>query len=181
MQSNLNINISQNNKAFQSSTQQGDNLSFNGLLSVYYKRVFALAPLGEFKQNIKPVALLGVGVNNIGNSIMATYKQESYNNISAEIGVGVQYTLRKDTNFYSAEILMRHNVYHSNDRVFVSLANAQSFIGYTLEHRKSSLEFNFIGSHALTQSLYIQYGVLGLVDIGLSYGIKGDIKLGYRF
>ena len=181
MQSNLNINILQNNKAFQSSTQQGDNLSFNGLLSVYYKRVFALAPLGEFKQNIKPVALLGVGVNNIGNSIMATYKQESYNNISAEIGVGVQYTLRKDTNFYSAEILMRHNVYHSNDRVFVSLANAQSFIGYTLEHRKSSLEFNFIGSHTLTQSLYIQYGVLGLVDIGLSYGIKGDIKLGYRF
>ncbi|MGX2985411.1 S6 family peptidase [Helicobacter sp. 23-1048] len=181
VQSNLNVNILQNNKAIQSSAQQGDNLSFNGLLSVYYKRVFALAPLGEFKQNIKPVALLGVGVNNIGNHIMTTYKQESYNNISAEIGAGVQYTLRKDTNFYSVEILMRHNVYHSNDRVFVSLANAQSFIGYTLEHRKSSLEFNFIGSHALTQSLYIQYGVLGLVDMGLGYGIKGDMKIGYRF
>lgn len=62
----------------------------------------------------------------------------------------------------------------SGTRIFIWLYNRTKCAKcgfYAKFHRHTSIASGF----------YIQYSVMGLVDTAVNYGIKGGVKVGYRF
>lgn len=143
VQSNMNFSYMDSNKTIESQNNMpSDSMragTFGWLWSSYYKYKFDFGNLGEFKQVLKPVGLINIGFNGIGAFSGTTYKQKAYNDFNLAIGAGVEYSIVKENAIYSAQVIAKQGVYSSGDQIFVSLSNAQNFMGYDL--RNNTLGF----------------------------------------
>lgn len=144
VQSNMNFSYMDSNKTIESQNNMpSDSMragTFGWLWSSYYKYKFDFGNLGEFKQVLKPVGLINIGFNGIGAFSGTTYKQKAYNDFNLAIGAGVEYSIVKENAIYSAQVIAKQGVYSSGDQIFVSLSNAQNFMGYDL--RNNTLAFS---------------------------------------
>lgn len=180
IQSNISFSINDNRKTY--NAKSAKNTAFGTLFALYYKYNFILAQNDTISHALKPVAVLALGYNRNGAFEINEYKQVTYNSVNFSYGFGVEYNAVMSESFYSLALTLKDMAYSGGERVFMSLSGAQNFIGYTLESApRFSAEINLIGSHKLTDALYLQYGIAGMVDSGANYGAKGDIKLGYKF
>ena len=180
IQSNISFSINDNRKTY--NAKSAKNTAFGTLFALYYKYNFILAQNDTISHALKPVAILALGYNRNGAFEIDEYKQATYNSVNFSYGFGVEYNAVMSESFYSLALTLKDMAYSGGERVFMSLSGAQNFIGYTLESApRFSAEINLIGSHKLTDALYLQYGIAGMVDSGANYGAKGDIKLGYKF
>lgn len=180
IQSNISFSINDNRKTIESKSAK--NTAFGTLFALYYKYNFILAQNDTISHALKPVAVLALGYNRNGAFEIYEYKQATYNSVNFSYGFGVEYNAVMSESFYSLALTLKDMAYSGSKSVFMSLSGAQNFIGYTLESApRFSAEINLIGSHKLTDALYLQYGIAGMVDSGANYGAKGDIKIGYKF
>ena len=180
IQSNISFSINDNRKTY--NAKSAKNTAFGTLFALYYKYNFILAQNDTISHALKPVAVLALGYNHNGAFEIDEYKQATYNSVNFSYGFGVEYNAVMSESFYSLALTLKDMAYSGSKSVFMSLSGAQNFIGYSLESApRFSAEINLIGSHKLTDALYLQYGIAGMVDSGANYGAKGDIKLGYKF
>ena len=180
IQSNISFSINDNRKTIESKSAK--NTAFGTLFALYYKYNFILAQNDTISHALKPVAVLALGYNRNGAFEIDEYKQTTYNSVNFSYGLGVEYNAVMSESFYSLALTLKDMAYSGSKSVFMSLSGAQNFIGYSLESApRFSAEINLIGSHKLTDALYLQYGIAGMLDSGANYGAKGDIKLGYKF
>ena len=180
IQSNISFSINDNRKTY--NAKSAKNTAFGTLFALYYKYNFILAQNDTISHALKPVAVLALGYNRNGAFEIDEYKQATYNSVNFSYGFGVEYNAVMSESFYSLALTLKDMAYSGSKSVFMSLSGAQNFIDYTLESApRFSAEINLIGSHKLTDALYLQYGIAGMVDSGANYGAKGDIKLGYKF
>lgn len=180
IQSNISFSINDNRKSIESKSAK--NTAFGTLFALYYKYNFILAQNDTISHALKPVVVLALGYNRNGAFEINEYKQATYNSVNFSYGLGVEYNAVMSESFYSLALTLKDMAYSGGERVFMSLSGAQNFIGYSLESApRFSAEINLIGSHKLTDALYLQYGIAGMLDSGANYGAKGDIKLGYKF
>lgn len=180
IQSNISFSINDNRKTIESKSAK--NTAFGTLFALYYKYNFILAQNDTISHVLKPVVVLALGYNRNGAFEIDEYKQATYNSVNFSYGFGVEYNAVMSESFYSLALTLKDMAYSGGERVFMSLSGAQNFIGYSLESApRFSAEINLIGSHKLTDALYLQYGIAGMVDSGANYGAKGDIKIGYKF
>ncbi len=180
IQSNISFSINDNRKTIESKSAK--NTAFGTLFALYYKYNFILAQNDTISHALKPVVVLALGYNRNGAFEIDEYKQATYNSVNFSYGLGVEYNAVMSESFYSLALTLKDMAYSGGERVFMSLSGAQNFIGYSLESApRFSAEINLIGSHKLTDALYLQYGIAGMLDSGTNYGAKGDIKIGYKF
>ena len=180
IQSNISFSINDNRKTY--NAKSAKNTAFGTLFALYYKYNFILAQNDTISHALKPMAVLALGYNRNGAFEIDEYKQATYNSVNFSYGLGVEYNAVMSESFYSLALTLKDMAYSGSKSVFMSLSGAQNFIGYTLESApRFSAEINLIGSHKLTDALYLQYGIAGMLDSGANYGAKGDIKLGYKF
>lgn len=180
IQSNISFSINDNRKTY--NAKSAKNTAFGTLFALYYKYNFILAQNDTISHALKPVVVLALGYNRNGAFEIDEYKQATYNSVNFSYGFGVEYNAVMSESFYSLALTLKDMAYGGGEHVFMSLSGAQNFIGYSLESApRFSAEINLIGSHKLTDALYLQYGIAGMVDSGANYGAKGDIKIGYKF
>lgn len=185
VQSNMNFSYMDSNKTIESQNNMpSDSMragTFGWLWSSYYKYKFDFGNLGEFKQVLKPVGLINIGFNGIGAFSGTTYKQKAYNDFNFALGAGVEYSIVKENAIYSAQVIAKQGVYSSGDQIFVSLSNAQNFMGYDLRNNTLGFQLNFTGYNKFDYDLSLQYGISSLFDIQGNFGVKGDVRLQYKF
>lgn len=181
LQGNFSVSVYNNARKYTQS-QSATNLAAGILLNLYYKYNFVISSDENSLHSLKPVALVALGFNHNGAFETQSYKQNAYSDTSLGLGLGVEYNFVKNDSFYSIAFMAQDRLFNTNKSVAVSMSNATSFIGYTLNNSpKVDFSLNFTGSHYITEGFYVQYGVMGLLDTDINYGIKGDIKIGYRF
>lgn len=185
LQSNINLSYIDSNKtvdkqgkAVADSMRSG---TFGWLWSVYYKYKFHFGTIGNFNQVVKPVVFINTGFNGIGEFSGSFYKQKAYNDFNLALGAGGEYSLVKDNAVYSMQVLAKQGVLSTGKQIFVSLNNANDFIGYDLRNAALGLQLNFIGYNQFAYNLSLQYGISSLFDIEGNFGVKGDMRLQYKF
>lgn len=185
LQSNMNFSYLDSNKTIEAQgSAPADSMrggTFGWLWSVYYKYKFNFGAIGEFKQVMKPVAFINLGFNGIAALEGSFYKQKAYNDFNLALGAGGEYSLVKDNAIYSLQVLARQGVFSSGNQIFVSLSNANDFMAYDLRNVALGFQLNFIGYNQFDYDLSLQYGISSLFDIQWNYGVKGDVRLQYKF
>ena len=153
-----------------------------GLLShSYYKYRFLLKETDSFESMLKPVGLFSIGYNGIGEYRGTNYAQQAFNAFNVGLGAGVEYVLVGKKTSYTFSLLAKQNVYSSANQVFVTLSNAQNFIGYEINPTALTFQLGFVGTKQFDKGFALQYGLTGMSDIQGGFGGKGDIRLEYKF
>ena len=153
-----------------------------GLLShSYYKYRFLLKETDSFESMLKPVGLFSIGYNGIGEYRGTNYAQQAFNAFNVGLGAGVEYALVGKKTSYTFSLLAKQNVYSSANQVFVTLSNAQNFIGYEINPTALTFQLGFVGTKQFDKGFALQYGLTGMSDIQGGFGGKGDIRLEYKF
>lgn len=153
-----------------------------GLLShSYYKYRFLLKETDSFESVLKPVGLFSIGYNGIGEYRGTNYTQQAFNALNVGLGAGVEYALVSKKTSYTFSLLAKQNVYSSANQVFVTLSNAQNFIGYEINPTALTFQLGFVGTKQFDKGFALQYGLTGMSDIQGGFGGKGDIRLEYKF
>ena len=153
-----------------------------GLLShTYYKYRYVLRKTEHFESVVKPMGLLSISYNGIGEYRGTNYVQQSLNAFNMGLGAGVEYALAGKRASYTFSLLAKQNVYSSAKEVFVTLSNAQNFIGYELNPMALTFQLGFVGTKQFDKGFALQYGLSAMGDIQGGYGGKGDIRLEYKF
>ena len=153
-----------------------------GLLShSYYKYRFLLKETDNFESVLKPVGLFSIGYNGIGEYRGTNYAQQAFNAFNVGLGAGVEYALVSKKTSYTFSLLAKQNVYSSANQVFVTLSNAQNFIGYEINPTALTFQLGFVGTKQFDKGFALQYGLTGMSDIQGGFGGKGDIRLEYKF
>lgn len=153
-----------------------------GLLShSYYKYRFLLKETDSFESVLKPVGLFSIGYNGIGEYRGTNYAQQAFNAFNVGLGAGVEYALVSKKTSYTFSLLAKQNVYSSANQVFVTLSNAQNFIGYEINPTALTFQLGFVGTKQFDKGFALQYGLTGMSDIQGGFGGKGDIRLEYKF
>lgn len=158
-----------------------NSINFGILWNTYYKYAFNIESNSTTQQSIKPIALFGIGLNHIGEMQGATYKMQPYSDFSLDLGLGAEYVLQKKHIFLSLQFLVRQPLLHTKDSISLSLTNANSYLTYKLRGDTTSFELGINAAHSLAERVYMQYSVIGLVDIRANFAIKGDLKFGFLF
>lgn len=153
-----------------------------GLLShSYYKYRFLLKETDSFESMLKPVGLFSIGYNGIGEYRGTNYAQQAFNAFNVGLGAGVEYALVGKKTSYTFSLLAKQNVYSSANQVFVTLSNAQNFIGYEINPTALTFQLGFVGTKQFDKGFALQYGLTGMSDIQGGFGGKGDIRFEYKF
>ena len=153
-----------------------------GLLShSYYKYRFLLKETDSFESMLKPVGLFSIGYNGIGEYRGTNYAQQAFNAFNVGLGAGVEYALVGKKTSYTFSLLAKQNVYSSANQIFVTLSNAQNFIGYEINPTALTFQLGFVGTKQFDKGFALQYGLTGMSDIQGGFGGKGDIRLEYKF
>lgn len=97
------------------------------------------------------------------------------------LGAGVEYALVGKKTSYTFSLLAKQNVYSSANQIFVTLSNAQNFIGYEINPTALTFQLGFVGTKQFDKGFALQYGLTGMSDIQGGFGGKGDIRLEYKF
>lgn len=180
LQGNLNFSFYNNAKTINRESAQ--NNVFGLLANVYYKYKFVLKSDEVTIHSLKPVVLLGFGYNHSGELNIGEYKVGAWGESTLALGLGIEYNFVQSESFYSVAFMAQDRVFRTKNNAKITMSGARSFIGYTIASAPSAdFTLNFTGTHHITSGFYIQYSVMGLVDTAVNYGIKGDVRVGYRF
>ena len=180
LQGNVNFSIHNNAKIINSKSAQNTATGF--LANIYYKYRFVLKSDEVSLHALKPIALLGFGYNHSGAFSTGEYKVDARGESALMLGLGVEYNFVQSDSYYSVAFIAQDRAFRTKNSASVSLNNAKSFICYTITSApRVDFTLNFNGTHNIASGFYVQYGIMGMMDTGASYGVKGDLKVGYRF
>lgn len=174
LQSELSFSLLNGDKGFES--ESGSYKSFYGFFESVYKVQTAFLP-----QSIKPIVLGRVNLRHFDEFSTATYKQKADDDISVDLGVGVEWLWQKESGFYSASFVAERDIYHSQKERLMSLTGAQKFVAYETNEPSFAYQLYLAGLENFKNGIYLRYGLSGFVDSKAYKGFKADVRVGYRF
>lgn len=174
LQNELSFSLLNGDKGFES--ENGSYKSFYGFFESVYKVQTAFLP-----QSIKPIVLGRVNLRHFDEFSTATYKQKADDDISVDLGVGVEWLWQKESGFYSASFVAERDIYHSQKERLMSLTGAQKFVAYETNEPSFSYQLYLAGLESFESGIYLRYGLSGFVDSKAYKGFKADVQVGYRF
>lgn len=174
LQNELSFSLLNGDKGFES--ENGSYKSFYGFFESVYKVQTAFLP-----QSIKPIVLGRVNLRHFDEFSTATYKQKADDDISVDLGVGVEWLWQKESGFYSASFVAERDIYHSQKERLMSLTGAQKFVAYETNEPSFAYQLYLAGLENFKNGIYLRYGLSGFVDSKAYKGFKADVQVGYRF
>ncbi len=174
LQNELSFSLLNGDKGFES--ESGSYKSFYGFFESVYKVQTAFLP-----QSIKPIVLGRVNLRHFDEFSTATYKQKADDDISVDLGVGVEWLWQKESGFYSASFVAERDIYHSQKERLMSLTGAQKFVAYETNEPSFAYQLYLAGLENFKNGIYLRYGLSGFVDSKAYKGFKADVQVGYRF
>ena len=174
LQNELSFSLLNGDKGFES--ENGSYKSFYGFFESVYKVQTAFLP-----QSIKPIVLGRVNLRHFDEFSTATYKQKADDDISVDLGVGVEWLWKKESGFYSASFVAERDIYHSQKERLMSLTGAQKFVAYETNEPSFAYQLYLAGLENFKNGIYLRYGLSGFVDSKAYKGFKADVQVGYRF
>ena len=174
LQNELSFSLLNGDKGFES--ENGSYKSFYGFFESIYKVQTAFLP-----QSIKPIVLGRVNLRHFDEFSTATYKQKADDDISVDLGVGVEWLWQKESGFYSASFVAERDIYHSQKERLMSLTGAQKFVAYETNEPSLAYQLYLAGLENFKNGIYLRYGLSGFVDSKAYKGFKADVQVGYRF
>lgn len=174
LQNELSFSLLNGDKGFES--ENGSYKSFYGFFESVYKVQAAFLP-----QSIKPIVLGRVNLRHFDEFSTATYKQKADDDISVDLGVGVEWLWQKESGFYSASFVAERDIYHSQKERLMSLTGAQKFVAYETNEPSFAYQLYLAGLESFKNGIYLRYGLSGFVDSKAYKGFKADVQVGYRF
>ena len=174
LQNELSFSLLNGDKGFES--ENGSYKSFYGFFESVYKVQTAFLP-----QSIKPIVLGRVNLRHFDEFSTATYKQKADDDISVDLGVGVEWLWQRESGFYSASFVAEHDIYHSQKERLMSLTGAQKFVAYEMNEPSFSYQLYLAGLESFKSGIYLRYGLSGFVDSKAYKGFKADMQVGYKF
>ena len=174
LQNELSFSLLNGDKGFES--ESGSYKSFYGFFESVYKVQTAFLP-----QSIKPIVLGRVNLRHFDEFSTATYKQKADDDISVDLGVGVEWLWQKESGFYSASFVAERDIYHSQKERLMSLTGAQKFVAYETNEPSFAYQLYLAGLESFESGFYLRYGLSGFVDSKAYKGFKADVQVGYRF
>lgn len=174
LQNELSFSLLNGDKGFES--ESGSYKSFYGFFESVYKVQTAFLP-----QSIKPIVLGRVNLRHFDEFSTATYKQKADDDISVDLGVGVEWLWQKESGFYSASFVTERDIYHSQKERLMSLTGAQKFVAYETNEPSFAYQLYLAGLENFKNGIYLRYGLSGFVDSKAYKGFKADVQVGYRF
>ena len=174
LQNELSFSLLNGDKGFES--ESGSYKSFYGFFESVYKVQTAFLP-----QSIKPIVLGRVNLRHFDEFGTATYKQKADDDISVDLGVGVEWLWQKESGFYSASFVAERDIYHSQKERLMSLTGAQKFVAYETNEPSFAYQLYLAGLENFKNGIYLRYGLSGFVDSKAYKGFKADVQVGYRF
>lgn len=174
LQNELSFSLLNGDKGFES--ENGSYKSFYGFFESVYKVQTAFLP-----QSIKPIVLGRVNLRHFDEFSTATYKQKADDDISVDLGVGVEWLWQKESGFYSASFVAERDIYHSQKERLMSLTGAQKFVAYETNEPSFAYQLYLAGLENFKSGIYLRYGLSGFVDSKAYKGFKADVQVGYRF
>lgn len=174
LQNELSFSLLNGDKGFES--ESGSYKSFYGFFESVYKVQAAFLP-----QSIKPIVLGRVNLRHFDEFSTATYKQKADDDISVDLGVGVEWLWQKESGFYSASFVAERDIYHSQKERLMSLTGAQKFVAYETNEPSFAYQLYLAGLENFKNGIYLRYGLSGFVDSKAYKGFKADVQVGYRF
>ena len=174
LQNELSFSLLNGDKGFES--ESGSYKSFYGFFESVYKVQTAFLP-----QSIKPIMLGRVNLRHFDEFSTATYKQKADDDISVDLGVGVEWLWQKESGFYSASFVAERDIYHSQKERLMSLTGAQKFVAYETNEPSFAYQLYLAGLENFKNGIYLRYGLSGFVDSKAYKGFKADVQVGYKF
>ena len=174
LQNELSFSLLNGDKGFES--ENGSYKSFYGFFESVYKVQTAFLP-----QSIKPIVLGRVNLRHFDEFSTATYKQKADDDISVDLGVGVEWLWQRESGFYSASFVAERDIYHSQKERLMSLTGAQKFVAYEMNEPSFSYQLYLAGLESFKSGIYLRYGLSGFVDSKAYKGFKADVQVGYKF
>lgn len=174
LQNELSFSLLNGDKGFES--ESGSYKSFYGFFESVYKVQTAFLP-----QSIKPIVLGRVNLRYFDEFSTATYRQKADDDISVDLGVGVEWLWQKESGFYSASFVAERDIYHSQKERLMSLTGAQKFVAYETNEPSFAYQLYLAGLENFKNGIYLRYGLSGFVDSKAYKGFKADVQVGYRF
>lgn len=174
LQNELSFSLLNGDKGFES--ENGSYKSFYGFFESIYKVQTAFLP-----QSIKPIVLGRVNLRHFDEFSTATYKQKADDDISVDLGVGVEWLWQRESGFYSASFVAERDIYHSQKERLMSLTGAQKFVAYETNEPSFAYQLYLAGLESFKNGIYLRYGLSGFVDSKAYKGFKADVQVGYRF
>lgn len=174
LQNELSFSLLNGDKGFES--ENGSYKSFYGFFESVYKVQTAFLP-----QSIKPIVLGRVNLRHFDEFSTVTYKQKADDDISVDLGVGVEWLWQKESGFYSASFVAERDIYHSQKERLMSLTGAQKFVAYETNEPSFAYQLYLAGLENFKNGIYLRYGLSGFVDSKAYKGFKADVHVGYRF
>ena len=174
LQNELSFSLLNGDKGFES--ENGSYKSFYGFFESAYKVQTAFLP-----QSIKPIVLGRVNLRHFDEFSTATYKQKADDDISVDLGVGVEWLWQKESGFYSASFVAERDIYHSQKERLMSLTGAQKFVAYETNEPSFAYQLYLAGLENFKNGIYLRYGLSGFVDSKAYKGFKADVQVGYKF
>ena len=174
LQNELSFSLLNGDKGFES--ESGSYKSFYGFFESVYKVQTAFLP-----QSIKPIVLGRVNLRHFDEFSTATYKQKADDDISVDLGVGVEWLWQKESGFYSASFVAERDIYHSQKERLMSLTGAQKFVAYETNEPSFAYQLYLAGLENFKNGIYLRYGLSGFVDSKAYKGFKADVQVGYKF
>lgn len=174
LQNELSFSLLNGDKGFES--ENGSYKSFYGFFESIYKVQTAFLP-----QSIKPIVLGRVNLRHFDEFSTATYKQKADDDISVDLGVGVEWLWQRESGFYSASFVAERDIYHSQKERLMSLTGAQKFVAYETNEPSFAYQLYLAGLESFKNGIYLRYGLSGFVDSKAYKGFKADVHVGYRF
>lgn len=171
MQNELSFSLLNGDKSFENETSSYK--SFHSFFESLYKF--------DFTKQIKPLVLARVNLSSVDDFSTPIYKQKGSDDISLDLGLGVEWIVEKENGFYSATFIAQRDIFHSQKEVAVSLANASKFINYKTNEPSFSYQLYLSGLENFSNGLFFRYSLSAYIDSKTYKGVKGDIGLGYRF
>ncbi len=171
LQNELSFSMLSGDKSFEDS--KSSYKSFHSFFETVYKF--------NFINKIKPLVLTRVNLSSINDFSTLTYKQKGSDDISLDLGLGVEWVVEKENGFYSATFIAQRDVFHTQKEVALSLTNASRFVTYRTNEQSFSYQLYLAGLENFKNGLFLRYAISAYIDSKTYRGVKGDIGFGYKF
>lgn len=171
LQSELSFSLLNGDKSFENAN--GEYKSFHSFFETVYKI--------DYFTHFKPLVLARLNLSSVDDFQTPTYKQKGADDISFDLGLGLEWLFEKEDGFYSASFMAQRDIFHSQKTVALSLANAQNFITYKTNEPSFSYQLYLSGLENFSNGVFLRYGVSAYIDSKNYKGVKGDLQLGYKF
>lgn len=171
LQSELSFSLLNGDKSFENAN--GEYKSFHSFFETVYKM--------DYFTHFKPLVLARLNLSSVDDFQTPTYKQKGADDISFDLGLGLEWLFEKEDGFYSATFMAQRDIFHSQKTVALSLANAQNFITYKTNEPSFSYQLYLSGLENFSNGVFLRYGVSAYIDSKNYKGVKGDLQLGYKF